>query len=281
MVGKSWSFRAFQAAMGLFLCAFTLTPIYVMFSSSLKPLIDVQGAFTWWPRHPTFQAFSQIWQTVPLGLYFENSLIDCACSTAFAVIVAVLAAYGLSRYRFTGRSAFMRTVLATQMFPGVLFLLPLFLIFVNIDNSLGFTLLYQTRLGLIVTFLTFNLPFAIWMLTRYFDAIPRELDESARVDGAGTLSTLLRVVVPVARPGIIAVAVYAFMSSWSELLFASVMTDSSTATLSIGLQSYASEVDVYWNQIMAAALVVSVPIIVVFLLVQRHLISGLTTGSIK
>lgn len=281
MVGKSWSFRAFQAAMGLFLCAFTLTPIYVMFSSSLKPLIDVQGAFTWWPRHLTFQAFSQIWQTVPLGLYFENSLIDCACSTAFAVIVAVLAAYGLSRYRFTGRSAFMRTVLATQMFPGVLFLLPLFLIFVNIDNSLGFTLLYQTRLGLIVTFLTFNLPFAIWMLTRYFDAIPRELDESARVDGAGTLSTLLRVVVPVARPGIIAVAVYAFMSSWSELLFASVMTDSSTATLSIGLQSYASEVDVYWNQIMAAALVVSVPIVVVFLLVQRHLISGLTTGSIK
>ena len=99
MVGKSWSFRAFQAAMGLFLCAFTLTPIYVMFSSSLKPLIDVQGAFTWWPRHLTFQAFSQIWQTVPLGLYFENSLIDCACSTAFAVIVAVLAAYGLSRYR--------------------------------------------------------------------------------------------------------------------------------------------------------------------------------------
>jgi multiple sugar transport system permease protein len=281
VVGKSWSFRAFQAAMGLFLCAFTLTPIYVMFSSSLKPLIDVQGAFTWWPRHLTFQAFSQIWQTVPLGLYFENSLIDCACSTAFAVIVAVLAAYGLSRYRFTGRSAFMRTVLATQMFPGVLFLLPLFLIFVNIDNSLGFTLLYQTRLGLIVTFLTFNLPFAIWMLTRYFDAIPRELDESARVDGAGTLSTLLRVVVPVARPGIIAVAVYAFMSSWSELLFASVMTDSSTATLSIGLQSYASEVDVYWNQIMAAALVVSVPIVVVFLLVQRHLISGLTTGSIK
>lgn len=281
MVGESRSFRAFQVIMGVFLCVFTLVPLYIMLTSSLKPLADVQGAFTWWPRQLTVQAFSQMWQTVPLALYFENSLIDCACSTAFAVIVAVLAAYGLSRYRFTGRSAFMRTVLATQMFPGVLFLLPLFLIFVNIDNSLGITLLYQTRFGLIVTFLTFNLPFAIWMLTRYFDAIPAELDESARVDGAGTLSTLLRVVVPVARPGIIAVAVYAFMSSWSELLFASVMTDSSTATLSIGLQSYASEVNVYWNQIMAAALVVSVPIVVVFLLVQRHLISGLTTGSIK
>jgi multiple sugar transport system permease protein len=95
------------------------------------------------------------------------------------------------------------------------------------------------------------------------------------------MGTLLRVVVPVARPGIIAVAVYCFMASWSEILFASVMTDSSTTTLSIGLQSYASQSNVYWNQIMAATLVVSLPIVVIFLLVQRHLISGLTTGSIK
>jgi multiple sugar transport system permease protein len=281
MAGESRSFRAFQVGMGVVLCLFVIAPVYVMLTSSLKPLADVQGVFTWWPRHLTFSAFSQMWQTVPLWQYFENSLIDCACSTALAVLVAVLAAYALSRYRFHGRSPFMRTVLATQMFPGVLFLLPLFLIFVNIDNSLGITLLYQTRLGLIVTFLTFNLPFAIWMLTRYFDAIPRELDESARVDGAGTLNALVRVVVPVARPGIIAVAVYAFMSSWSELLFASVMTDSSTATLSIGLQSYSTQLNVYWNQIMAATLVVSVPIVVVFLLVQRQLISGLAAGGVK
>jgi multiple sugar transport system permease protein len=281
MVRESKSFRVFQVLMGAFLCVFAVAPVYVMLTSSLKPLADVESAFEWWPKNLTFQAFSQIWSTVPLALYFENSLIDCACSTLFAVIVAVFTAYGLSRYRFAGRSAFMRTVLATQMFPGVLFLLPLFLLFVNIDNALGLTVLYQTRLGLIFTFLTFNLPFAIWMLTRYLDAIPKELDESARVDGNGAVGTLLRIIVPIARPGIVAVAVYCFMTSWSEILFSSVMTNSNTATLSIGLQSYASQTDVYWNQIMAATLVVSVPIVVVFLLVQRHLISGLATGGVK
>jgi multiple sugar transport system permease protein len=193
----------------------------------------------------------------------------------------VMAAYGISRYRFKGRNSFLRVVLATQMFPGVLFLLPLFLIFVNIDNALGAEVLYQTRAGLIITFLTFNLPFAIWMLTGYFDAIPRELDESARVDGASAVGALIRIVVPVARPGIIAVAVFCFMTSWGEILFASVLTNDQTATLAIGLQSYASETGVYWNQIMSAALVVSLPVVIAFLLVQRHLISGLAAGGVK
>jgi multiple sugar transport system permease protein len=281
MLRESKSFRVFQVAMGLFLCVFTLAPIYVMLTSSVKPLADIQGAFQWWPSHFTLQAFSQIWTTVPLARYFANSLIDCSCSTVCAVIVAVFTAYAISRYRFKGRSLFMRTVLATQMFPGVLFLLPLFLLFVNIDNALGFSLFYQTRFGLIVTFLTFNLPFAIWMLTSYFDGIPTELDESARVDGTGTIGALLRIVVPVARPGIVAVAVYCFMTSWGEILFASVITNSDTATLSIGLQSYSTQSNVYWNQIMAATLVVSLPIVVIFLLVQRSLVSGLTAGGVK
>lgn len=281
MLRESRSFRVFQWAMGAFLVIFALIPLYTMVTSSLKPLKDIDGDFEWWPKNLTFEAFRQIWSTVPLARYFENSVIDCSLSTLFAVIVAVITAYGLSRYRFKGRTAFMRTVLATQMFPGVLFLLPLFLIFVNIDNALGFSLFYQTRFGLIVTFLTFNLPFAIWMLTSYFDAIPTELDESARVDGTGAIGALVRVIVPVARPGIVAVAVYCFMTSWGEILFASVMTDSQTATLSIGLQSYASQTDVYWNQIMAATLVVSLPIIVIFLLVQRNLVSGLAAGGVK
>ena len=198
-----------------------------------------------------------------------------------AVVVAVLAAYGISRYRFKGRNTFLRVVLATQMFPAVLFLLPLFLIFVNIDNALGLNVLYQTRAGLIITYLTFNLPFAIWMLTGYFDAIPRELDDSARVDGANAAVALIRIIVPVARPAIIAVAVFCFMTSWGEILFASILTNNDTATLAIGLQSYASETGVFWNQIMSASLVVSLPVIIAFLLVQRHLVSGLATGGVK
>jgi len=275
------SFRIFRWVVLVPLVVFTVVPLYVMVTSALKPLRDVQGAFSWWPTNLTFQPFIDIWSTVPLGRYFLNSLVVSTAATIFSVIIAIFASYAISRYRFRGRGAFSGVVLSTQMFPGVLFLLPLFVIFVNIDRSLGITFLYQTQLGLIVTYLTFTLPFSIWMLASYMDGIPRDLDEAARVDGTTALGALFRVILPAARPGIIAVAVYSFMTAWGEILFASQMTNSATRTLSVGLQSYATEVNVYWNQIMAASLVVSVPIVVGFLILQRYLVAGLTAGAVK
>ncbi|RIQ11538.1 carbohydrate ABC transporter permease [Jiangella rhizosphaerae] len=275
------SFRIFRWVVLVPLALFTLVPLYVMVTSALKPLRDVQGDFQWWPSNLTFQPFVDIWSTVPLGRYFVNSLIVCSVATIASVIIAIFSSYAISRYRFRGRGAFSGVVLSTQMFPGVLFLLPLFIIFVNIDRWLGITFLYQTQLGLIVTYLTFTLPFSIWMLASYFDGIPRDLDEAARVDGATAMGALWRVVLPAARPGVIAVAVYSFMTAWGEILFASQMTNSATRTLSIGLQSYSTEVNVYWNQIMAASLVVSVPIVVGFLFLQRYLVAGLTAGAVK
>ncbi len=194
--------------------------------------------------------------------------------------IAILAAYAVSRHRFPGRRLFSVTVLSTQMFPGILFLLPLFLIYVNIGAGTGIQL-SGSRLGLIITFLTFTLPFSIWMLVGYFDSIPRELDEAAKVDGNGPMGALIRVILPVAVPGIVTVAVYSFMTAWGEVLFASVMTSDSTRTLAVGLRNYASENGVYWNQIMAASLVVSVPVVVAFLFLQRYLVAGLTAGSVK
>ncbi len=201
-------------------------------------------------------------------------------ATVLSVVIAVFAAYAVSRYRFRGKRIFTVTVLSTQMFPGILFLLPLFLIFVNIGNSTGIAL-YGSRGGLILTYLTFSLPFSIWMLIGYFDSIPRDLDEAAMVDGCGALGALFRVVVPAAVPGIVAVSVYAFMTAWGEVLFASVMTNDTTRTLSVGLRGYATENDVYWNQVMAASLVVSVPVVAGFLLLQRYLVAGLTAGAVK
>jgi ABC-type sugar transport system, permease component len=166
------------------------------------------------------------------------------------------------------------------MFPGVLFLLPLFLIFVNIDQVVGVQLV-GTRIGLIITYLTFSLPFSIWMLAGYFDGIPRELDDAAMVDGCGPIGALLRVVLPAARPGLIAVAIYSFMTSWGEVLFASVMTTADNRTLAIGLQLYATQNNVYWNQIMAASLTVSIPVVVAFLVLQRSFVAGLTHGAVK
>jgi multiple sugar transport system permease protein len=262
------------------LSVFTLTPVYVMLSSSLKPLQDVQGVFHWIPSGLTVRPYIDIWHTIPLAHYFLNSVIVSVSATVCSVVVAVFAAYAVSRYRFPGRRLFTVTVLSTQMIPGILFLLPLFLIFVNIGNSTGIAL-YGSRGGLILTYLTFSLPFSIWMLVGYFDSIPRDLDEAALTDGCGPLGALFRVVVPAAVPGIVAVAVYAFMTAWGEVLFASVMTNDATRTLAVGLQGYSTQTDVYWNQIMAASLVVSVPVVAGFLLLQRYLVVGLTAGAVK
>jgi multiple sugar transport system permease protein len=263
-----------------FLTVFAMVPVYVMVTSALKPLPDVQDGFRWWPSRVTFQPFVDIWDTVPLADYFVNSLIVSTAATVCSVTIAVFAAYTISRHSFRGRRVFSVTVLSTQMFPGILFLLPLFLLFVNIGNVTGVEL-HGSRLGLVVTYLTFSLPFSIWMLVGYFDSIPRDLDEAALVDGNGPIGALLRVVVPAASPGIVAVAVYAFMTAWGEVLFASVMTDESTRTLAVGLQGYATQNNVYWNQVMAASLVVSVPVVAGFLFLQRYLVAGLTAGAVK
>jgi multiple sugar transport system permease protein len=259
---------------------FALTPVYVMLSASLKPLSDVQGAFRWLPSHLTVAPFIDMWKTIPLLRYLENSLIVATAASVASVLIALLAAYAISRYRFHGRQVFSITILSTQMFPGILFLLPLFVIFVNIGQVTGINL-YGSRTGLIITYMTFTLPFAIWMLAAYLDTIPRELDQAAEVDGSGPMGAFIRVVIPAAIPGIVAVLVYAFMTAWSEMLFASVLTNDSTRTLAVGLQGYATQNQVYWNQIMAASLTVSVPIVVGFLLLQRFLVAGMTAGSVK
>lgn len=274
------AFKVFRVVVVTFLAGFTILPLYVMITSAMKPLRDVQGAFTWWPSNLTLEPFVHMWTTVPLARYFVNSVIVSTSATLASLVVAIFAAFAVSRYRFRGRTTFTTTVLSTQMFPGVLFLLPLFIIFVNLDQSFGIQLV-GTRIGLIITYLTFSLPFSIWMLAGYFDGIPRELDEAARVDGCSPMGALFRVVLPAARPGVIAVAIYGFMTAWGEVLFASVMTTDVNRTLAVGLRQYSTQTNVYWNEIMAASLVVSVPIVIGFLLLQRYFVAGLTAGAVK
>jgi len=270
-------FRFFGLA---FLSLVVVVPLYVVLTTSIKPLADVQGLFTWIPSRVTLEPYVQIWQTVPLATYFKNSLIVTISATVLSVAMAVLAAYSLARLRFKGQRSFSLVVLSTQMFPGILFLLPLFLIFVQIQRTVGVQLT-GSYLGLIITYMTFSLPFSIWMLTGYFASIPKELEEASMIDGTGRLGALFRVIIPVAKPGIIAVAVYAFITAWGEVLFASVLTSKDTRTLSIGLRAYASQQDVYWNQLMAASVVVSLPVLIGFMLVQKHLITGLSSGAVK
>jgi multiple sugar transport system permease protein len=272
--------KSFKIITLVVLTLFTVVPLYVMITTAMKPLGDVQDNFTWIPSRITFQPFIDMWSTVPLGRYFINSLVVCTVATVFSLIIATFAAYGVSRWNFKGKSTFTTAVLSTQMFPGVLFLLPLFLIFTNLGNTLGIQLV-GSWLGLIITYLTFTLPFSIWMLAGYFETIPRELDEAAMVDGSGPMGALFRVILPSARPGLVAVGIYSFMTAWGEVLFASVMTNGLGSTLAVGLQQYSTQTNVYWNQVMAASLVVSIPVVAAFLVVQRQFVAGLTAGAVK
>jgi multiple sugar transport system permease protein len=280
MMQETPGYRLFRRTTLVVLTIFVGAPLVVMVSTAIKPLSQVQSAFRWIPTEPTLRPFVEMWSTVPLARYFANSVIVAGAATVLSVTVAIMAAYAVSRWRFRGRESFRLAVLATQMFPGVLFLLPLFLLFVMVDRLTGLALV-GSRTGLVITYLTFSLPYAIWMLVSYFETIPHELDDAAKVDGCGPVRLLVSVLLPAARPVIVAVSIFSFMLAWGEVLFASVLTSEQTRTVSVGLQSYASEANVYWNQVMAASLVVSAPIVVAFLLLQRHITSGLTAGAVK
>lgn len=277
---ETTGFKIFRVVGLSFLTLLVALPLYVVLVTSIKPLKDVRGVFTWIPSEITLAPYLDIWSTVPLGKYFVNSLIVTTSATVLSVTLAVLAGYALARLRFKGQRSYSLVVLSTQMFPGILFLLPLFLIFVQIQKVIGIQLT-GSYTGLIITYMTFSLPFSIWMLTGYFASIPQELEEAAMIDGTNRLGALWRVIIPVAKPGIVAVAVYAFITAWGEVLFASVLTTRDTRTLSIGLQGYSSQQDVLWNQLMAAAVVVSLPVLIGFMLVQRHLVAGLSAGAVK
>ena len=273
-------YRALRVLGLAFFVFFTAFPLYTIVITSLKPLRDVQAVWRWVPSQVTLRPYLEMWETVPLARYFMNSLIISTCSTVIAVLIAILAAYAISRYRFRGRQPFRFLILSTEMFPGILFLLPLFIIFVNIEQIIGIKL-YGSYAGLIITYLTFALPFSIWMLVGFFDSIPRELEEAAMVDGATALGALFRILIPLSTPGIIAVGIFAFLTAWGEVLFASVLTDEGTRTLAIGLQGYSTRSDVYWNQLMAASIVVSVPVVAAFLALQRYFVQGIAATGVK
>ncbi len=279
-ISESSFYRGLRILGLIFFTLLTLFPLYTIVTTSIKPLQDVQGDFRWIPSHITFAPYGDIWQTVPLSHYFFNSIVISGIATLVSVVIAILAGYAISRYEFKGKGIFSLLILSTQMFPGILFLLPLVIIFINLQQVIGVQL-YGSYLGLTITYLTFSLPLAIWMLAGYFNSLPRGLEEAASIDGATPLAILFRVIIPISIPGIVAVAIYAFMTAWNELLFASILTTDNTRTLSVGLQGYSTQSNIYWNQLMAASIIVSIPIVIAFLLLQKYIAQGLTSGAVK
>jgi ABC-type glycerol-3-phosphate transport system permease component len=253
-----------------------IVPFVWLLSTSLKVPEDV---FTKTPAlippHPTLANFIYVLTETMVPRYFLNSLIVASATAILGTTITCLAAYALSRFKFRGKIGYMTMLLATQMFPAALFLAPLYIVL----RSYG---LINSLLGLVVAYSTFVIPFCTWMLKGYFDGIPIDLEEAAMVDGASRTAALRQIVLPLAAPGLATAILFAFLLGWQEFLFAIAFVQSDTSrTLPVGIALMNSVYGVTYTYLMAAAVIVTIPVVILFAFLQRYLIRGLTAGAVK
>lgn len=255
----------------------SIFPLLWMISSSFKPYNEVY-AFppTLLPIEPTLINYQELFTLTHFQTYFINSTIVAGGATIFSIIIGSLAAYSITRLKTRKTKLFSRAVLLTYMFPRILLVIPLFTIILIIK-------LQDSLFGLGITYVTFTLPFALWMLRSYFAAIPIELEEAALVDGATRWQAFYRIVLPLALPGMIATSIFSFITAWNEYLFALVfITSDVNRTLPLGMATLFSQTGMFsWGMLMAASVLITVPVIIFFILIQRHLTSGYMSGAVK
>jgi multiple sugar transport system permease protein len=267
---------AWLSGAGLLLALGLLSPYLVMLFTALKPEAELRttpprltpvhwqpGNFTTVLGDPAFQTWLQV------------SLVIALASTALVLAAAVPAAYYTARHRFRGRTAFLFLVLVTQMFSPTALVVGLYREFVELD-------LVNTYTALILTNAAFNLAFAIWILRAFFASIPREIEEAAAVDGCSRTRTLLRIILPLSRPGLVTAAIFAFIAAWNEYIVAlTLMTAPDRKPLTVGITTYVTAYVQHWNLLFAASVLAIVPVVVLFALIERYLVGGLTAGSVK
>ena len=260
---------------------FVLGPYCWMISSSFKTSLEIQGMKpTWIPQTFTLDNYKEMNKTVPIFSYFKNSLIVSGGTMIFSLILSTLAAYGISRFRFRGRNLYVVILMATQMLPGILFVIPYFMLFTWIKNTFGIPMT-NTFHGLIFTYTSFALPFSILMLRNYLDSVPKSIDEQALIDGCTRFQALYKIIIPLAKPGLAAMGIYSFIMGWNEILFATILTSTKTKTIALGLLQYITQNQARWGQMMAACIIASLPIIIIFTSYQKHIVQGLVAGATK
>ena len=260
---------------------FILLPVLWMFGTSLKsPAEQFDKNVRLFPQEPMWENYTKIWSTIPLAQYFGNSLFISLCTVVICLAVSVFASYALSKFRFRGRQLFGVSALCTQLMPGVLFLLPIYVMMVMFQQTTGIQMT-GTYKAVILTYATFGIPFSIWMMRSYFDTIPNELAEAGLIDGCSRMKAFFRIILPLAAPGIAATAMYIFIVAWNEVLFATVLTNETTRTYAIGLREFEKQYTKDYGQLMAASIVVSAPVVVLFFAFQKLIVSGLTGGGVK
>jgi len=270
-------FRIISTYVVLLLCFvfFILPMLWITYSSfrgseaifSGKVLTPMSGF--------TLEHYRTILSVTDFPRFFVNSLRIAVVVALIAVASSILGAYGLSRFRIPHRNTLLTAIFSTQMFPKILMIVPLYAVIVSMR-------MLDTTLGIVLAQLILVLPFAVWMLKGYFDNLPEELEDSARVDGCNVFQTLYHIIIPIAAPGILVAAFYAFVVSWGDYLIVSVIAQSQrTATLPLVLQRLSSALNIRWGQVAAATVLTIVPTIALFALVNRWLVTGLTSGAVK
>lgn len=259
----------------LVILLFALLPFAWMVLTSIKPSPELaEWPVRYLPREATLDHYRELIQRTSFAGNLLNSLVIACGAALLGLAVSIPAAYAFSRFRFRGRRVLMTGFLTVNMFPIVLLIIPLFLMM----RSLG---LLDTFLGVILGHSTFAIPFAIWMLTSYFATVPVELDEAATIDGATRLEAIRHVILPLVMPGVVTAGIYIFITSWNEYLFAMMLSGQSVRTVTVALQLFIGEFTIQWGLLTAGGTLIAIPVTVLFLLVQRRLVGGLTAGAVK
>lgn len=259
-------------------------PIYYIFITSIQPSSEVLSLpVNFVPEQVTAGNYIDIFQNRPFELYTFNSLLIASTTTLICVVLGTMTGYSFSRYEFLGNKALLLSIVAARMIPPIALIVPFYGIMSSppILSSFGVNL-YDTRIALILTYTFFNLPFTVWIMKNYFDGIPTSLDEQAQVDGCSRWEGFVKVILPVAKPGIAAAAILAFIFSWNEFVFALVLTSSEQSqTLPIAVSLFVADDFVDWAHLAAGGMIAALPGILFGLFFQRYIVSGLTQGAVK
>ncbi|GAJ92017.1 carbohydrate ABC transporter permease [Agrobacterium sp. SHOUNA12C] len=264
----------------LLLSLLTLFPIYWLFVISVKPAVDLFTTPSLILDTVYWKNYVNVINNETLRGYMINSLIISTSNALLVTVLAFLACYALSRFDLAGKENIFFWTITNRMAPAAVFLLPFYLLFTQVF-TFGDWKLYDTKIGMILLYCTFNLPFAIWTLRPTIDGIPRELDEAATVDGASTWQVIHEVVFPLARPGLAVTFILTWVFAWNEFLLAATLTSFNARTITTGLSEYVTTTGTEWGTMAAIAVITLIPALIIFSMVQRHIVAGLTFGAVK
>ena len=261
-----------------------LFPLYWMVGLSFKSRAQVFADPPLWIWSPTLENYKSVLgmgqasaQSTVAGdfiLFFVNSILVSAGSVLLALLVGVPAAYSFARFRFFGSSQLLMSLLILRMLPPIAVLIPMYVIM----RSVG---MLGTRTGLVLAYTTFSLPLVVWVMRGFFEGLPRELEESAEIDGCSRFGTFVRIVLPLTRPGLVAATIFSLVLAWNDFIFAAVLTSQRTQTLPVMMAGFTTDVGIDWGDMTASAVLVILPVIVFSILAQKHLVAGLSSGTIK